>query len=297
MSQRALSIISVALALPIGAGGVEVTQTAPAAAIYNPSWAPDGRLLYESDEGGRYALWVVNIDGSSRQRFLPVDFEHQQPVVSPDGKSVAFVANGGATGNDIFVVSVDGSGRRTVTNASGSQYLPRWSTDGRSVLYISDVSGTRERDLVVSNVATGQATNVTNTPDRTEANAAWAPGPKILFSSRQGDESNVFSMNADGSDRRQLTHGVQAGSLSWAPNGSITFTSRKDGQSSIYLMAGDGSNLRQLTSDAETISNAVWSRDGTRLAFIVSSSGRSSLYVSNPSGSDRVCVLGACKSR
>lgn len=281
------------IALPHGVPG----QNASAApAIYNPSWSPDGRLLYESNEGGRYAIWVVGLDGSAPKRFLPVDFEHQQSVLSPDGKRVAFVANVGATGNDIFVVNVDGSGRQNLTNAVGSQYLPRWSTDGTTVLYVSDVTGTRQRDLLATVVQSGRTTNLTNTPDVGETSSSWAPGPRIAFAIRQGDESNVFTMNADGSDRRQITHGLQAGTPTWTPNGSMVFISRHEGSDAIYTMNGDGKNIRRVLADSSRLSNVVLSPDGRRVAFLLGATGSVSLMVADTSGAQRTCVVGACRA-
>jgi TolB protein len=44
------------------------------------------------------------------------------------------------------------------------------------------------------------------------------------------------------------------------------FTSNRDGQSDIYVMDADGSNVRRLTTMGAI--QAVWSRDGKRVAFI-----------------------------
>jgi TolB protein len=263
--------------------------------VFNPSWLSEGKVLYESNEGGRYALWIVGADGSGSRRFLPVDFEHGQSVVSPDGKRVAFVFNTGSTSNDIFVVNADGTGRVNVTNAPGSQYLPRWSPDSRRILYVSDVAGTRERDLFIVDVESRRATNLTNTPSVGESNAAWAPGPRIVFTVRQGSESNVHTINADGSERRQISQGLQAGSPSWSPDGLLTFTSRHEGPGAIYTMSADGQNLRRIANDSLAMSNPVWSPDGKQLAFIISAQGRSRLFVSSATGTNRVCVAGTCQ--
>lgn len=62
---------------PDGSGRVALTGAQSAAGgagshHVSPSWSPDGkRLLFVSDRGGRWALWVMNADGSNPQP-LPI---------------------------------------------------------------------------------------------------------------------------------------------------------------------------------------------------------------------------------
>jgi TolB protein len=272
-----------------------VAQTsAQRAGVFNPSWAPDGQLLFESNEGGRYGLWVVRLDGSPPRRYLSVDFEHQQPVVSPDGKRIAFVANIAGGDNEIFIANVDGTGKENISNAPGSQYLPRWSPDSRRVAYISSVPNVNTRDIVVYDLTTKTVVNVTNSPDRSESNIGWAPGTSIAFTVNEGNETNVYVMNPDGTNARQVTRGLQAGGPAWSPSGEIVFSSRHEGQPALYLMKGDGTNLRRLNQTVTPVSNPVWAPDGKRLAVISSANGKSSLFVMSADGTNVTCAAGAC---
>ena len=290
--RRICTFASLCLVLP--SLPIAAQTSAARAGVFNPSWTPDGQLLFESNEGGRYGLWVARLDGSAPRRFLSVDFEHQQPVVSPDGKRVAFVASVAAGDNDIFIVNVDGTGKENISNAPGSQYLPRWSPDSRRVAYISSVPNVKTRDIVVYDLTTKKAVNVTNSPDRSESNLGWAPGASIAFTVNQGDETTVFVMSPDGTNARQVTRGLQAGGPAWSPSGEIIFSSRHEGQPALYLVKDDGTNLRRLNQPVTSVSNPVWSPDGKRLAIISSANGKSSVFVMAADGTNATCVAGAC---
>jgi dipeptidyl aminopeptidase/acylaminoacyl peptidase len=71
------------------------------------------------------------------------------PVVSPDGKWVAFVvretdveANKGRT--DIWLAAVDGSAVKQMTTSPGSDSEPQWSRDGKSIYFLSSRSGSNQ---------------------------------------------------------------------------------------------------------------------------------------------------------
>ena len=114
-----------------------------------------------------------------------------------------------------------------------------------------------------------------------------APSGKIAFSSnRDGDDHEIYVMNADGSDVRRLTNNlVQDIHPAWSPDGQrIAFSSsRGGGISAIHVMNADGSDVRRLTNNSVRWGyHPSWSPDGQRIAF---SSGADT-YVMNSDGSD-----------
>lgn len=104
------------------------------------------------------------------------------------------------------------------------------------------------------------------------------PG-KIVFSAKDGKgTSQIYTMNADGSDVDQLTHLENEGAFepSWSPDGGqIVFTTSlrsSSGGFSLYLMDAHGSDMQPLHeregSHIPTAgSNPRWSPDGTRITW------------------------------
>jgi Tol biopolymer transport system component len=116
---------------------------------------------------------------------------------------------------------------------------------------------------------------------------AWSPdGRKLAFVSRRDGNSEIYVMNADGSDQRNLTrHAASDQSPAWSPDGqSIAFVSRRSGLAEIHVMNADGSDQRNLRVRVGRDSGLGWSPDGRKIAF---TAGSTEVYVVNADGSGR----------
>ena len=100
---------------------------------------------------------------------------------------------------------------------------------------------------------------------------AWSrDGRTIVFVSWRDGNGEVYAMNADSSEPRNLTqHPAKDAHPAWSPDGRhIAFVSRRDGQSEVYVMNADGSGKRNLTRDRASDDFPTWSPDGRRIAFL-----------------------------
>lgn len=121
-----------------------------------------------------------------------------------------------------------------------------------------DEMGRPMRDIYrISTDGTG-AENLTRHPAFVYSDLSLSPdGSRMVFaSSRSG--CDVWVMDVDGSDPRQLTNrgtdredGCNARTR-WSPDGAhIAFTSNRDGELHVYLMDPDGGDVRKLTGEME----------------------------------------------
>ena len=114
-------------------------------------------------------------------------------------------------------------------------------------------------------------------------------------------EGLFWTVQPDGSNRRVVRVDVPGyvGVPSWSPDGSrIVFTLQsyddphpEGGNYDIYTADADGSNPVRLTHD-QTNRSAVWSPDGTRIAYVDESSATSQIWVMNADGSDAQQLTG-----
>ena len=94
-------------------------------------------------------------------------------------------------------------------------------------------------------------------------------GDLIAFESDRDGDVEIFVMNADGTEVRQLTDNDHIDwGASWSPDSDrIAFTSDRDGDNEIFVMDADGGKVRQLTDNNVIDWNWSWSPDGDRISF------------------------------
>jgi Tol biopolymer transport system component len=109
----------------------------------------------------------------------------------------------------------------------------------------------------------------------------------ILFASARDGDFEIYVMDGDGSNVRQLTsteaegtNEADDGSPSWSPDGGrIVFTSTRDHEGDgftsqeLYVMSADGSGQTRVTENETGEGDPVWSPDGETVVFIRLSEG------------------------
>ena len=121
----------------------------------------------------------------------------------------------------------------------------------------------------------------------------WSPdGSRIVFQRFSGGHSDVFVMNADGSNVQQLT--VRTGfQPAWSPDGGrVVFGSERDGDEDIFVMNADGSGETKLTHNSVEDVLPAWSPDGTTIAFTSRRHGNTDIYLMDPDGSGELRLTG-----
>jgi Tol biopolymer transport system component/imidazolonepropionase-like amidohydrolase len=197
------------------------------------------------------------------------------PVISPDGKHIAFRAV-----NDLWVLTL---GRKPVPLTRDGFYKsdPAWSPDGLQLLYSSDRGG--KLDLWLREIATGLDRQITHS-DHAAVSGAWSPdGQKAAYLDQNG---NLYTVSiADGTAKKIIGPLWEPGRPSFSPDGKTIVLAAFKPYSGRYR-----EGLSEiLTVDAATgVANyypalphrslatrgddgPVWSPDGTALAFVLGS--------------------------
>jgi Tol biopolymer transport system component len=168
-------------------------------------------------------------------------------VLSPDGRKIVFTSlkNGDL---DIYVMNVDGSEVRQLTRQIGYDGGPWWSPDGKQIVYRA---------------------NHPSTPAELKAYTDLLAQRLV-----RPNKMDLWLMDADGSNQRQITHlGAASFGPSWTADGKrIVFSSNHHteprlGNFDLFLVNPDGTGLEQVTTGTTFDGFPMFSPDGKKIVW------------------------------
>ena len=280
-------------------GGIERKLTRGIA----QSWTPDGRFLACSDSEGEdpWAIYLVSVETGEKTGPLtspiPGSFGDRAPVISPDGKSLAFLRHAGNSDsvNDIYILPLEnGKPSREawrLTNDERMAGTPCWTSDNREIVFWSLRSG--RRALFRAAVYPGAVPQRIPGTDDGRFSTLSKGIPCRLVYSRFVLNENIWSMQMDGDGSiahspERLTFSVgQDMDPQFSTGGDrIAFRSDRSGFMEIMVCNRDGSNPMQLTSFKGTRAAGAprWSPDDQRIAFDSQGPNSMSIFVVGAEG-------------
>jgi eukaryotic-like serine/threonine-protein kinase len=204
---------------------------------WGPVWSPDGKYLYFiSNRGGSMNLWRTAIDEQTGAVSQP-----PEPVTTPavscrhicfsrDGKRLAYVQVS-KKGNVNRLAFDPAAGRvigepLAVTQGSGFATEPAVSSDSQWLVYNS--IGDKQEDLFAMDLAVKAEgkketppLQLTNDPFKDRSPKSSPDAQKIIFFSDRGGDYQLWQINRDGSELKQLTFARDGGIFCpvWSPDG------------------------------------------------------------------------------
>lgn len=219
--------------------GTKVTDISVPGDGVAPSWTPDGKIVYVSNELVceppteplppncnlvEYGIRVINLDGTGDYQVLP---SGSHPAWSPDGSKLAYVgfASLASLGTDIFVAGADGSNPHPITHDDAFDLGPDWAPDSSRIGYSKTYAtcgefGCGTNSEVMSIAADGtDERRLTNSPLQ-EGSPIWSPdASKLMFDAVTADRTayaGTFVMNADGTGVTKIRDSTIEGPY-WQP--------------------------------------------------------------------------------
>jgi len=246
--------------------------------------SPDGsqvvytrRWVNQLEDRWESSLWLVRADGS-KNRFL---VDGSDARWSPDGKRIAYLAEGEPKDTQIFVRWMDADGATSqITHVSEKPANLRWAPDGRSLAFTMPVPAEDTWKIELPKPPKG---------------AKWTEAPRVVESLHYRQDrtgyyddawTHLFVVTADGGTPRQLTRGdwnvgarpeglAFAIGLDWTPDGRhIVFDASRAPdadtryrESQLYAVDVQSGDIRQITTWRGPWVDPVVSPDGKLLAF------------------------------
>jgi len=244
---------------------------------FNDTPPPTGKIAFACYIKQIDQICLLNADGSGRIQLTNFSATTFYPSVSPDGQTIFFSSRD--TGNfEIYSIGMDGNNLQKITNGIGSLYAPELSPNGEWIIFTNNGNG-----LWLMKPDGSNAHALTNKDD---IDPSWSPdGSMISFASSRAGTRQLFVMNADGSNIRQVTDlNNMGGRNTWSPDGTkLAFYRGPQGDRNIYVINVDGSGLVKLTDGGDNLGPS-WSPDGNWIVFTSFRDGNNELYIIHPDG-------------
>ena len=305
VSARFLEMKGDASTLPVEKAPAKPAAAQPAAKAATATGLT-GKLVFQERSGGKIYTYDL---ANGTQRVLTAGAD---PVLSPDGRTVAFWRGDGAD-YGFYLIDVDGSNERRILTRTEKLRAPAWSPDGTKIAF-SHVVGQRACRYVAYGICL---------PDTFPYN--------LLFGLETTDTWGLARVGSDGGSYEDLAAVADALTPSWSERGifyggsglqvtqdvsdesqnrvvlgeyryqdpaaqpggdRIVFHSLEKDHWEIYTANADGSNVTALTRPATTLYTPlphnvapVWSPDGQHIVFLSNRTGQWKFWVMNPDGS------------
>lgn len=283
--------------LTINAAADGMTRGVAATVVEAESYAFD--LLYHRQQGnGQSELFRLTVGTGTAPIRLNAGAVSRNATSSPDGMRVAFaVSQEDLTTreriDDIFAVDVNGMNMKRLTSQPGYEDSPAWSPIGGRIAYHHYEIDGRSDIWVMSSDGTGQMNLTADMPvTGFRSSPAWsADGSRIAFAQLDnadtGTTASIWTMRADGSDRRQLTSTTSGfdSRPTWSPDGQgIAFMRYYEGgEADISVIGVSGGAVRRIALPGLQ-SAPAWSPDGALIAFVQEGAPLPYLYTMRPDG-------------
>ena len=171
-----------------------------------PKWSSDGsKICYSSDETGNTDVFIMNSDGTDKRGAIKNNKENYGAIFSPDGSKIFYVSN--EEGDfDIYSIGLDGAGKTKLTNDEYFENDLVFSPDGSKILYSSGQIDSTVFEVSILDLNNSSVSQITETMSYGRLPLWVENGGRIIFNSDMEGYAEIYIMNTDGSEMKNLTN-------------------------------------------------------------------------------------------
>lgn len=245
--------------------GTAIELTSGPGYDYQPDWSPDGRhIAFVRHDRNALELWQLDLQTRQKQQLTQTNAVNVEPRYSPDGKRLAYVSTAGSGHFNLFVAAIDtgqfGAPRPVVParqSAIARYYYsthdhainPAWTPDGRRLVFVSN----REIAYGSGDLCSVAVDSAEQPRCFVHEETSWRARPEVA-----PDGQRVLYSSYQGRQWHQL------------------WVTTLQGDATLPLSFGDFD-----------ITQARWSPDGRRIAYISNEAGNTALWVREFAGGER----------
>jgi Tol biopolymer transport system component len=199
----------------------------------------DGRLVFSSDRGGNWDLWMLPAGGGTPQQLTTDPAIDAGPRWKPDGAEVLFYSS--RTGQrEVWILPMGGEPERQVTRGESESLYPDWAPGAEEIVKTG-------KGVSIMPAQGGDERRLTSEPD--DESPDWSPdGRWVAFDSPRDGTVRLWRVPASGGPAERLTEGAGRTSR-WSPDGRrIYFLGLEDQRDNVWVLSLDTRQERPVTA-------------------------------------------------
>lgn len=228
-------------------------------------WRPTaGEGIHPWNDNRRLHIFIVDITSKQVRQLTSGDYYEHSIDWSPDGSEILFCSDRSPYADqffhyNIFAIKPSDGSIRQLTTIETTQYRPVWSPNGKKIAFLSTKRGLTDRETTM-------------------------------------EDTHVWVMNADGSDRHELASMIddRQGAPVWSPNSdALYFTAQDRGSTHLERLSIGGGQPQMIVNERGSMGSFSISKSGTIAYSFTSTHDMSEMFLRNGESARQLTDLNA----